>query len=107
MDYDRIRATAARLLAGAKQGAVVLTRTTRVGGTTTEPLAAVVKGVSAQFVDNTTVRTSDLEVLCTPPQIRPEPGDTAIIDGRNAKVLVVTPIPAAGEPAVWRLIVKG
>lgn len=100
-------AMADRLLSGAQQGRVVLSRTTRANGTMVEPLKAVVKGVAAQFVDNTTVRASDLEVLCTPPQIRPEPGDTAIIDGRNAKVLVATPIPAAGEPAVWRLIVKG
>lgn len=107
MDYARIRATALRLLEGAQQGQVVLSRTTRADGTATAAVRAVVKGVSAQFVDNTTVRASDLEVLCEPPQFRPTAGDAAIIDGHEAKILVATPIPAAGEPAVWRLIVKG
>lgn len=119
MDYDRARATAARLLANAKQGQVVLTRA--VAGEPdpdqpwvpvepseqTEDLNAVVKGVSSQFVDGTTVLASDLEVLCAPPVMGAKPTDGLTIDGDAVTVLRVTPIPAAGEPAALRLIVRG
>lgn len=115
MDYART--VADRLLTGAQQGRVVLSRdvpgeaenewTPAPVTTKTEALRAVVKGVSAEFVDGTTVLASDLEVLCVPPTMEAEPTDGISIDGKAATILRVTPIPAAGQPAVLRLIVRG
>ncbi|MDB6454700.1 hypothetical protein [Falsirhodobacter sp. 20TX0035] len=119
MDYARAAATAKRLLTGAQQGVVVLSR--EVPGQVdpakpwvpvqltvqTEGLTATVKGVSAAFVDGTAVLASDLEVLCVPPAMGVDVTDTIIIDGKRAAIVRVTPIPAAGQAAVLRLIVRG
>lgn len=119
MDHDRAAATAKRLLTGAQQGVVVLSR--EVPGQVdpakpwvpvqatirTEDLTAIVKGVSAALIDGTTVLASDLEVLCVSPVMGAAVTDTVSIDGRLASIQRVLPIPAAGTPAVLRLIVRG
>lgn len=119
MNYDRAAATAKQLLTGAQQGVVVLSREVPgqvdpakpwvpVSATLqTEGLTAIVKGVSAALVDGTAVLASDLEVLCVPPMMGAKVTDTVRIDGRPASIQRVTPIPAAGTPAVLRLIARG
>ncbi|WP_435170822.1 hypothetical protein [Falsirhodobacter sp. 1013] len=119
MNYERAAATAKRLLTGAQQGVVVLSREVPGQADPAKPwvpvqptvqaegLTAIVKGVSAAFVDGTAVLASDLEVLCVPPAMDAAVTDTIIIDGKRGAIVRVTPIPAAGVPAVLRLIVRG
>lgn len=119
MDYARIASTARRLLDGAKQGSVTLTRTISSTPDPDEPwvpvppitqsedLSAVVKGVSARFVDGETVLASDREVLCAPPGMGIEPADVLTIDGDPVTVIRRTNIPGAGIVAAIRIIVRG
>lgn len=119
MDYARVAATARRLMTGAKQGNVTLTRTipgepdpsqpwVPVDPTEeAEPLLAIVKGVSAQFVDGETIKASDREVLCAPPAMGIEPADVLTIDGKPVTVIRRTDIPGAGIVAAIRIITRG
>lgn len=116
MDYDRIRASARRMLAKAKQGQVILTRETITPGENRwddptiskedEDLVAVVSGIAAEFVDGSTVLASDRQVLCAPPAMGIRPGDILTIDGKPVTLIRQVPIPAAGEPAALRVIVR-
>lgn len=119
MDYARAKASADRLLAGAAQGTVTLTRTVAGTPDALEPwapvppteteyaLKAAVSGVAEEFVDGATIVATDLQVICAVPEIAPLAGDRMTIDGRACAVLRVMPIPAAGTVCAYRLIVRG
>lgn len=118
-NYDRMRATAARLLDRFAQGTILLTRETPgavdenepwlpVEPTEySEPLIGAIRGVSTQYVDGTTILATDLQVTCKPPAMGIQLGDKVTIDGKPVITLRVMPKPAAGLPAAFVLIVRG
>lgn len=118
-DYGRMKSAADRLLDRFQQGAITLVMERQgvslngvrwepgVITTTREALAGVVRGVDQKFVDGATILSSDLMVLCAVPAARPEMGsDWVEIDGRRHNIVRSEPIPAAGAPVAWRLIVR-
>lgn len=118
-NYDRMRATAGRLLDRFAQGTVTLTRE-RPGVidenepwlpvdpiAASEPLVGAVRGVSAQYVDGATILATDLQVTCKPPAMSIQLGDKVTIDGKPVIVLRIMAKPAAGLPAAHTLIVRG
>ena len=118
-NYDRMRATAGRLLDRFAQGTIILTRETPgavdenepwlpVNPTeASEPLICAVRGVSSQYVDGVTVLATDLQVTCKPPAMGILLGDKVTIDGKPVIVLRIMAKPAAGLPAAYTLIVRG
>lgn len=118
-DYGRMQNTASRLLERFAQGTVTLTKpgATTPGPnpwdtpTVTDPvvhaLDATLKGVSAEFVDGTTIFATDLEVTAAVFGAEPEPPDEVAIDGQVVTVIKTMKIPAAGTPMAWKFIVRG
>lgn len=118
-NYDRMRATAGRLLDRFAQGTVTLTREVPGVGDPdqpwlpveptelSEPLVGAVRGVSAQYVDGVTILATDLQVTCKPPALGIQLGDKVTIDGKPVIVLRIMAKPAAGLPAAYTLIVRG
>ncbi|WP_394198006.1 hypothetical protein [Litoreibacter albidus] len=115
--YDRIEASHRRLLAQYGQGNVEIGRTTTTPGATEfdppttstvfEPLRAVVQGVGLEYADGSSVRSSDLTVQCGVPSIAPDLGNKLRIDGGPfLSVTQVDPVPAAGNPVGYILIVS-
>lgn len=117
-DYAKMQATASRLLDRFAQGAVTLTKP---GETTPGPnpwdppvvtapvvytLHAAVKGVSAQFVDGTTILATDLEITAAVFGADPAPPDKVEIDGKAVVVLKTIRVPAAGTVVAWKFIVR-
>lgn len=118
-DYGRMQNTASRLLERFKQGTVTLTKpgTATPGPNAWDPpvvtdpvvhtLDATVKGVSAEFVDGTTILATDMEVTAAVFGAEPAPPDEVAIDGQVVTVIKTMRIPAAGTPVAWKLIVRG
>lgn len=112
--YDRLTTTSAGLLAKFKQGTVEIGTTTTTAGadewdpptqsTTWVEVDAIVSGVSSKYVDGVKILASDLQVLA---QATVSAGQLVRIDGEVVTVLAIKPVPAAGDPVVTRLIVKG
>jgi hypothetical protein len=133
--YADIQAMAADLLKEFKQGFVTLTRSTPgavdpsapwvipVATTETYELDAVVRGVSAKYVDGTTIVASDLMATCSPKAVHtltngaaadgaivdlePLMTDAISIDGAVRTVKKITPIPAAGPVVSFLIFVAG
>lgn len=125
--YAGLRELVAGTVATWKTGTVTLTRTTRApadpetpstpGAATTEvyELDAVVKGVSEQYINETTILATDLMVVASPQarrasdgvvvQIDPQMSDVLTIDGAAKVIKAIKPSPAAGDPAVFRIFV--
>lgn len=118
-DYEDDAAFALEELTFYQQGTIVLSRT--VAGEVdpaapwvepaatlqSETLIGVASGVSEEFVDNTAIVASDIEVRCVPPAMGVMATDTVTIDGKATTILAIKPMPAAGLAVVQRLIVKG
>jgi hypothetical protein len=117
--YDDMAAVADEVMAEFQQGTVVLRRTVLgasdpltpwIPGTPTPtdyPLKAAVKGVSQQYVDGTTVLSSDEQVTCSVPAVTPDMStDSLLIDGVAVTVVKNFAIPAAGTPVAYRFIVR-
>lgn len=115
--YEEMRGVADELLAEFKQGAVILTRiapgesdpeTPWIPGEAVETsysLDATVRGVSAKYIDGTTVVASDLQIMCAVPPVEPQMTDVYSIDGDVHVPKRILPIPAAGEPCAYLIIV--
>jgi hypothetical protein len=116
INYQRMAATAKRLLTDNAQGSVSIGRAVTTAGanswdapTTSVSWAgvkAVVRGVSAQFVDGVTVLATDLQVVAYIGDYTPLPGDLMMIDGLHVTVINQQKIPDAGIIAAWRFIVR-
>lgn len=80
---------------------------------TTYSLDAFVTGVTAQYIDGTTVIASDLMVVASPRatlagapvDLVPQMGDLIVIDGQRKEIKRISPAPAAGAPALYRIFV--
>lgn len=120
-DYARMQGTASRLMARFKQGTVTLTRSVDTGTpidadaewlgnavtTTVYTLDAVVKGVSKEFVDGTTILATDLEVTCAVLAVVPVMTDKLTIDGTVRTIKKIVQVPAAGVAVAFKLFVQG
>lgn len=116
--YNKMQATATRLLNKYTQGAVSLIRVSApmqsanewdlpIEGQETEyPLSAIVKGVSEQYVDNSTIVATDLEVSVSVFDTTPTLGDKIVIDGKDKTILKIIAVPSAGTVCLWKLIVR-
>lgn len=114
--YGKMQGTASRLLTKFKQGAVIYIEP---GATTGDPwnpvegtptnheLNAAVSGVSDQYVDGSTVLSSDLMVTCAVFDVEPSLDGTMTIDGEAVQIIRVMPKPAAGTTVAWSVIVRG
>jgi len=72
---------------------------------TVHALNAAVRGVAAKYIDGTTVVASDLQIMCTVPPVEPQMTDVYSIDGHAHVPKRILPIPAAGEPCAYLIIV--
>lgn len=117
--YADMAAIADEVMTEFKQGTVLLRRTVPgasdpltpwipgVPTVTDYPLKAAVKGVSQQYVDGTTVLSSDEQVTCSVPTVTPDTAtDSLLIDGVAVTVVKNFAIPAAGTPVAYRFIVR-
>lgn len=121
--YDRGAALAARLLAPEKygQGVIVLARQTSVPGanpwdppvttTTTETLKGAARGVDSRLVGTevggAVILATDKQIICAPPAMDYQAGDTLSVDGVPVHVIAVEKIPAAGVTSAVKFIVRG
>lgn len=118
--YDEMRGVADELFADFKQGIITLTRS--VPGTppdpekpwvrgqptsTDYPLNATVRGVAAKYIDGTTIVASDLQITCAVPAVAPQMTDVYSIDGKVHAPKRILPLPAAGTPCAYLIIVAG
>lgn len=133
--YEEMKGVAVDLLGEFGQGTVTLTRSTPGAvdpehpeifpevTTETYELDAVVRGVSQKHIDGTAIVAGDLVATCSPlarhtlsdgeaadgavVDISPEMTDTIAIDGAVKTVKKISPIPAAGTPAVFMIFIAG
>lgn len=121
--YDRGAALAARLLAPEKygQGSIVLSRQSSTPGanpwdppvttTTTETLKGAARGVDSRLVGTevggAVILATDKQIICAPPVMQYQAGDTLSIDSVPVHVIAVEKIPAAGTVSAVKFIVRG
>lgn len=115
--YDRMRATATRLLTRFDQvGSSHLVRVLTPGPTPLDPpveseqsvsFMAVVRGVSESIVSSDpNISATDLQVITDTAMYSPSIGDMVDINGTSRVVLRVDPIPASGDPCAYRFYVR-
>lgn len=106
--YDFYRARVAAKLKEWNTGVVTLTRNAG-----TYLLDARVDGVLAQYVNDTTIRATDKMIIASPQAtlsgvgavIEPRMTDVFMIDGRRAVVKEIKGVPAAGQAAMFHIII--
>jgi hypothetical protein len=126
--YADMAKVSAQLLAptsqgGLGQGVIVLARSTP--GTpnpnapwepvtptvTTETLKGAARGVDSRLVGTevggAVILASDRQVICAPPAMQYQAGDTLSIDGVPVHVIAAEKIPAAGVTSAVKFIVRG
>lgn len=112
--YDDMRDMAGEVLADFAQGTAILRRV--VPGTpnpdepwvpveptlTDYPLSATVKRLHQRYEGGVlVVETGDM-VTFAAPAVTPLITDTLIIDGAERVITNLTPVPAAGQPVMWK-----
>ena len=123
--YDRGAALAARLLAPEKYGQGVIQLVRSTPGTpneeapwepvtptvTTETLKGAARGVDSRLVGTevggAVILATDKQIICAPPAMQYQAGDTLSIDGVPVHVIAVEKIPAAGVTSAVKFIVRG
>jgi hypothetical protein len=105
------------MLAKFKTGTVEIGRPVKTDGaeiwdaptitTTWTEIDAVATGVSQEYIDNTTIVSSDRMVLTQTPDFNEQAGDQLRIDGDVVAVLRIMPILSAGNPVAVKMIVRG
>ena len=126
--YADMAKVSAQLLAptsqgGLGQGVIILARSTP--GTpnpnapwepvtptvTTETLKGAARGVDSRLVGTevggAVILASDRQIICAPPVLQYQAGDTLSIDGVPVHVIAVERIPAAGIVSAVKFIVRG
>ena len=126
--YESMAQMASELLAptsqgGLGQGVIVLARSTP--GTpneeapwepvtptvTTETMKGAARGVDSRLVGSevggAVILATDKQVICAPPAMSYQAGDTLSIDGVPVHVIAVERIPAAGVTSAVKFIVRG
>ena len=116
--YDEMRTVAAELLGEFQQGTVTyVALAPSPGGTpddpgepvpTEYPLTAAVRSVSTKYVDGSHIVQSDRQVaMPNTGAVVPDMSGYVAIDGAHYKLIEIMPRPAAGNPVLWTLIVRG
>jgi len=123
--YDRGAALAARLLAPDRfgQGRIVLLRSTPGVIDPDQPwipvdlewssevLRGAARGVDSRLVGTevggAVILATDKQIICAPPAMQYQAGDTLSIDGVPVHVISVERIPAAGIVSAVKFIVRG
>ena len=85
-------------------------------------LDATVRGVSSKYVDGTNIVVSDQMIISAIPaeliasddipiggveEIHPTMDDSLVIDGKPRVVKAIKPVPAAGIPSVYHIVIGG
>ena len=114
--YDRIRTTAQRLLASYKTGTTSRLEVIKAPAaneweldtvdTVPTVFDAFVTGVPSKMVDGSRVLMTD-RVVIVAGDVPLTASDNITIDGRGVEVVQYEAIPAAGDPVLRRLIVRG
>jgi len=113
--YNRLQATATKLLGEYAQGTITHIRDGEPTGPSYDPtpglpvvtaVTASVKGVSSKYVQDGFISMQDLELICSVFGFTPVQSDRFSIDGRQLQVIMVEPIPAAGTTVAWRVFLK-
>lgn len=113
--YDRMQATATRLLGQYSQGTIKYLAPVAVTGPAWAPtvgtpteytLKATANGVLQKFVDGTLVLASDIQIMCAVFDVSPTTSGVIDIDGRKHQIVRVDQIPAAGTPVAWRMFCR-
>lgn len=66
----------------------------------------VVTGVSARYVDGTSILATDQSALIVAFGVTPTPSGTFKKDGTVHQIIRVDQIPAAGTPVAWRIFLR-
>ena len=111
--YPRMTATASKLLAKFKQGAIEYVPLV-AGATeydpmiegTPIPLDATASGVAKEYVDDL-VSASDTMITAAVFGGTPNMQGRITIDGEAREIIRIKQIPAAGDPVAWMIFVKG
>ena len=126
--YSEMADMASDLLAptsqgGLGQGVIILARSTPgvpneeapwepvTPTVTTETLKGAARGVDSRLVGTevggAVILASDRQVICAPPVMQYQAGDTLSIDGVPVHVIAVEKIPAAGVTSAVRFLIRG
>lgn len=112
--YDDMAEMAAGLLQEFDQGGLVLMRQVpgngpphNPGPTTwvDKPFAGVAEGVTGEHLKDSLIQSSDL-IVTMPGHIHPTMTDKVQNAGQEYSIVKITPIPAAGTPAVYEVIIR-
>lgn len=113
--YDRMQATASRLLEKYNQGVIEYVPPPTTSGddwnpvqVASDPIAikGTVQGVSAEYVDGETVQATDLELTASVFDQEPVMSGKFRIDGQVMQTIRIMQKPAAGTVVVWKVIVR-
>jgi len=114
-NYGKMQATASRLLAKYAQGVITYTPPPTTGGDPWNPtqtpstpitIDATAQGVSAEYVDGTTVLATDLQITSAVFSQAPSMAGKITADGKVLQMIRIIPLPAAGVTVAWRVIVR-
>ena len=113
--YNRLQATATKLLGEYAQGSISHIRDGASTGPSYDPTPGVpvstpvdasVKGASSKYIQDGFISAQDLQMFCSVFGFTPTQSDRFSIDGRVLQVIMVEPVPAAGEASGWRVFLK-
>lgn len=116
MFYDRITTRHERLLERYGQGVIELGRYTEIPGPTEfdpptyttewETVSGIARGVDPEYADGTTILVTDMTVQIAIPETLPAMGDVVKVDGIEMSIMRIEPLPSAGEPVAYVLLVR-
>jgi hypothetical protein len=115
--YEKMRNVANKLLSSELgQTGITYIHVTAGGGAADDPgantetsytVVGSAKGVSASFVDGTTIVASDIEIFMVGrSDVTPNINGFMVVNSERCKIVQVMPVPAADTPVGWKIIVR-
>lgn len=114
--YDDLRDVASDVFAEFKQGTVQYVEMQAQAGATPDaplpPVAvphalnATVRPVSTKYVDGSHIVQSDRQITMPNDGVTPSMNGYMTIDGSKYKIVEIMPVPAAGDPVTFTVIVR-
>lgn len=114
--YNDLQAVTSDIMKDFKQGSIYLVKISQTGGTVDEPgtptetsyeLNATVRGVSYQYLKESFVLATDLEVTAAVlSTVTPDEDDFISIDSVKHKIIKDISVPATGTKVAWKFIVR-
>ena len=114
--YERMQGTATKLIGKFKQGSIIYLEKGAETGDPWNPqagadiphvLKATARGVSKEYIDNTTILDGDLMLSVAVFDTEPEMSGRISIDGRLHEIVKIIRLPSAGTIVSWSIIVRG